>query len=69
MTNPYNNILNNENNKINKIPVNKSNEYLLKKSSNPNLIRNFIRTQKFNFYNNNNININNKFENEEKLKQ
>ena len=68
MTNPYNNILNNENNKINKIPVNKSNEYLLKKSSNPNLIRNFIRTQKFNFYNNN-ININNKFENEEKLKQ
>ena len=69
VTNPYNNILNNENNKINKIPVNKSNEYLLKKSSNPNLIRNFIRTQKFNFYNNNNININNKFENEEKLKQ
>ena len=69
VTNPYNNILNNENNKINKIPVNKSNEYLLKKSSNPNLIRNFIRTQKINFYNNNNININNKFENEEKLKQ
>ena len=69
VTNPYNNILNNENNKINKIPVNKSNEYLLKKSSNPNLIRNFIRTQKFNFYNNNNINLNNKFENEEKLKQ
>ena len=69
VTNPYNNRLNNENNKINKIPVNKSNEYLLKKSSNPNLIRNFIRTQKFNFYNNNNININNKFENEEKLKQ
>ena len=51
-TNPYkNNIINKEINENNKISVNKSNEYLLRKSSNPNLIRNFIKTQKIHFYN------------------
>ena len=62
-TNPYEIFNHKETNENNKITVNKSNEFILRKSSNPNLQKilfvqnkpqNFTRTQKIKFYNNNN---------------